>query len=97
MTWTDIYNYVLDKGLTIDEFHELTFSQFWEIAEIRNRQEIKELRMHRNLLQAFTGEDLRFKMPLPGDFDDIQIGQSQEELEARIDKLKIRHLFDGKS
>ena len=92
---------MLDKGITISEFHDMTFTEFWEVAEVKNRKELRELRLHRNLLQMFTSDDMRFKMPLPGDFDNTEgIGEkTQEELQARVRKLGLGKLLniDGKS
>jgi len=67
----------------------MEFTEFWEVAEVQNRKELRELRLHRNLLQVFAGKDMRFEMPLPGDFKETEgIGENtQEELQARVKKL----------
>jgi len=73
----------------------MEFAEFWEVAEVRNRKELRELRLHRNLLQMFTEKDMRFEMPLPGDFKETEgIGEkTQEELKDRVKKLGIGKLL----
>lgn len=74
----------------------MSFSEFWEIAEVRNRKELKELRKHRSLMQMFTKDNLKYKMPLPGDFEEYEgiKPMTQEQLKERVRKLGIAKLLN---
>jgi len=77
----------------------MTFSEFWEYAEVKNRKELRELRLHRNLLQAFTGQDMRLKMPLPGDFDHLKVHTPDEveEIKHKLGYNKFMARLDKKA
>jgi hypothetical protein len=75
-------------GITEGEMYELTFIEFLERCEIFNRQRIRELSKHRNILAAITGKPPKFIIELPGDWDDIPVS-TPERVEKLMHRFKV--------
>ncbi len=68
--------------------YEMTWVDFWEAMEIFNRQRVRELSEHRNLLGALSGKDPRFIIELPGDWDNVPVS-TPERVEKMMHKFKV--------
>jgi hypothetical protein len=72
--------------------YELSFIEFLERCEIFNRQRIRELGLHRNILAAITGKNPKFILELPGDWDDIPV-HSQKRAEELMHKWNVYDMW----
>lgn len=53
------------------------------------KREINKWRRTRASIQVHTKKDMRFIMPLPGDFEDIPMSRPEEDIKARFKKLGL--------
>lgn len=82
-------------GLTPAKLFEMEYREYVWACEIHQKQRIYDLKKHRTILSYISGKDPREIMPLPGDYDHVPKQMTQDEINARIEKLGIKHLLDG--
>jgi hypothetical protein len=72
--------------------YKLSLVEFIEHCEIFNRQQVRQLSKHRNILAAITGKNPKFILELPGDWDDVPV-HSQERAEKLMHKWNVHKLW----